>query len=669
MERGVRIPPIDAPFGNARGKNYLLAIGINAYRNWPKLNNAVKDASDIVKVLTEQYQFEPDQVIHLFDGEATEANIYDRIRDLKKVISENDSLVVYYSGHGHYDEDFNMGYWVPVDAEQGREGRYISNSDLITRINAISSKHTLLVVDACFSGTLVIQKRQGLTDERFRSRRILASGRAETVADGIPGENSPFAKGIITFLKKNSTKAVNTTALVQYVKGYVEDKANQTPVEGRVPNSDDEGGEFVFHLKMTEADLWEKVGKENTIESYENYLDYYPNGVYTATANREILALREEEVWQNACRQDTEVDYENYLKKYVPSGKYIEEARQRLQQVRDAQDKRRQVLEELAQKENERDRIKRQFQQLVADAEGLLSQKSPQAAREKYRESLQYFLEGFTPGQEYIEGQINLCSNNIEFLDLYSQGEKAMQTGNYRLAMQFFQSALRINYNPKAEEYVRECRKRLTPPPPPLPPKQQTPTPPPKQQAVHHQQVVHRESPRKKRSPWGWVIGLLAIAAVAVLGAIAYNEYSASTSYTPDYSYDEPEASSSAPPETKLGAVSQTNADLVIGSWLVTQFDFGNTSYLNQNNMDNLFALKTQYHFYPGGNLQITNNYGQFANNVYSVSGDYISIGFGYNTMNGNIQYLDDNTMKLSFPVNYGGYTYDMFMALERVGR
>ncbi|RME97804.1 MAG: caspase family protein, partial [Bacteroidetes bacterium] len=243
------------------GKNYLLAIGIDAYQHWQPLANAVKDAQEFVQVLTTQYQFEESEVFTLYNEAATEANIYQAIREMKHRLQPQDSLVVYYSGHGHYDEDFDEGYWIPVDARPDDESDFISNANIVKRLNALDTQHTLLIVDSCFSGSLVVRKRNVFPDEKFKSRRILASGRHETVSDGKKGENSPFAAGLLTVLRKNTTPKVDTTSVIRYVKDYVYGKAKQHPVDGRIQNSADEGGEFVFHLRKDEEAVWQEVSR------------------------------------------------------------------------------------------------------------------------------------------------------------------------------------------------------------------------------------------------------------------------------------------------------------------------------------------------------------------------------------------------------------------------
>ena len=50
--------PSSEKYKTSKGKTYFLAIGINQYKNFSKLNNAVKDVIDIGKLLHDNYGFE-----------------------------------------------------------------------------------------------------------------------------------------------------------------------------------------------------------------------------------------------------------------------------------------------------------------------------------------------------------------------------------------------------------------------------------------------------------------------------------------------------------------------------------------------------------------------------------------------------------------------------------
>ncbi|PHN04501.1 caspase family protein [Flavilitoribacter nigricans] len=675
MRRGQGLDHPENTNWTGNGKNYFLGIGIDRYLHWDQLNNAVKDVNDFIKVLTSQYQFEPDEVHTLFDTDATEGKIYHKIRELKRTIRPGDNLVVYYSGHGHYDEEFEEGYWIPVDADKTSEDRFISNANIIKRINAIDTQHTLMIVDSCFSGTLVVKKRSGLTDERFKSRRILASGRQETVADGLPGQNSPFAAGILTYLKKNTEKAINTTTLVQYVKDFVETKARQTPVEGRIQNSADEGGEFVFHLKMDERGLWESVQSKDSAEAYANYLDYYPQGLYANQAEKRILDLKEDDIWHSAKIKDSELAYENYLKKYSPKGKYVKEANTRLGQLQAAQQERRQTLDEMAKKEDERDRIRQSYDSLIAEAESLFTGKQLSQARERYREALRYYMNGFVPKTDYIEEQINFCSNGIKFLEHYENGRRAMDNYNYRLALQYFGEALKVDDNPKVEDLISYCRLKL---------KEKTAADAPMEnkhievnKTVHVQedttQKIYQPPLKKKRSPlkFALIFGgvFIALIVVAMIAAESDN-------YEPDYTeetypvYEEGEEQTSGTetefiddtPVSPPPAPAADYASLIIGSWVMTDF------YSDDPNADmwlqSMKGLQATYTFYTNGQMNMFTSLTN-SNYYYYLNGEQLTIQGA--VPNAHIDELSRQDLVLTLYENQNGYSFSVTFEFRKM--
>lgn len=239
-------------YNTEEARNYLLLIAIDSYTHWPALYNAVSDVDAVKKVLTEQYRFSPENTTVLVNEKATLGNIYQALRSYIEKITPNDNLLVYYSGHGYFDKLMNEGYWVPVDAPRDTDvSMMVPNAQILKVIENINSQHTLLVADACFSGSLFSSTTRGYTDhvEKYRSRWGLASGRLEVVSDGISGENSPFAQSFVTFLKNNSESKVAVSDLVQYVKKKVTEANQQTPVGNPLKGVGDEGGEFVFYKR------------------------------------------------------------------------------------------------------------------------------------------------------------------------------------------------------------------------------------------------------------------------------------------------------------------------------------------------------------------------------------------------------------------------------------
>jgi WD40 repeat protein len=237
----------------SKAENYLFVIGINNYKYWPMLSNAVSDANNMVNILTNIYNFEPENVTFLKDEEATRQNIYNRLREYVEIVGPNDNFMLFFAGHGYFDDLLNEGYWVPVDGELNSMGDYLSNSDILKVVKEIKSQHTFLVADACFSGSLFMDGNRGYIEnvEKFRSRWALASGRLEAVSDGSTN-NSPFTRTLLNYLGRNMKEKIAVSEVVQYVKFNVPEIADQTPVGNPLRNIGDEGGEFILYRRTLE---------------------------------------------------------------------------------------------------------------------------------------------------------------------------------------------------------------------------------------------------------------------------------------------------------------------------------------------------------------------------------------------------------------------------------
>jgi hypothetical protein len=245
------------PVVPSRGRTWMLVIGVNDYQHWPRLENATADAQAIRAVLTEYYGIRNEYIIELYDREATRSNIFKKLEYLAKTVKPEDNVLVYYAGHGKYDEMLNRGYWVPADAEIGSTAHYIANSDLQTFVAAIRSRATLVISDACFSGTVfrddAAARPVHLDDVYIRrvsllkARQAIVSGGDEPVMDsGISGKHSVFAYYLLDRLMKNQDRYLAASSLFDRIRIPITNSSPQTPQLKPIHNTGDEGGEFVF---------------------------------------------------------------------------------------------------------------------------------------------------------------------------------------------------------------------------------------------------------------------------------------------------------------------------------------------------------------------------------------------------------------------------------------
>lgn len=272
-----------------------------------------------------KYRFDQSRVLELFNEKATYEGIDKSLRLLSNNVKSEDSLIIYFSGHGHYDEWYKEGFWIPVEARYKQNKDYFPYTYLVRAIKNINSRHTFVIADSCYSGAVLVDGSRN-TDQKDRrekdpSRWILASGRNEVVPDGIAGGNSPFAEQLLYTLDRYSGEGIPVLSLVDKVTTATIHNGKQQPIGRPLQNTGDKGGQFIFHPKRNEALDWMEAEKKNSIQAYNVYLKVYPKGKY-----------REEASWGIACLKDTAGAYDRYLEKY-PHGKNAQEAEQKLLEV------------------------------------------------------------------------------------------------------------------------------------------------------------------------------------------------------------------------------------------------------------------------------------------------------------------------------------------------
>lgn len=238
-----------------KGKYYALVIGIDKYSGvWPPLRNALHDAQEMADILVSQYKF--DTVMTLYDQRATRANVIDKLEWLSSQVTQDDNVLIFYSGHGDYLKNLNRGFWVPADALSRSFSGFISNADLQILIAGIQSKHTLVIADACFSGEifrgLVLESTNDRSERYYVetakrvSRQAITSGGIEPVTDGGKEGHSVFTYYLLKGLKENSATFFDAGQLYERIKIAVANNSDQTPMFNAIKNTGDEGGQFIF---------------------------------------------------------------------------------------------------------------------------------------------------------------------------------------------------------------------------------------------------------------------------------------------------------------------------------------------------------------------------------------------------------------------------------------
>jgi uncharacterized caspase-like protein len=254
-------PPRDTT-PKQHGRHVALLVASDTYdasRLWAPLPNPVRDARAIAEELALNFGFDTTLLVN-----PSLDQIFAELLELKKLTyGKQDELLIFFAGHGLYNEPMKMGYLVarnskPLEDDKFLNQSYLPHNMLENLVSGIETEHTLLVLDACFGGTFSDPlkgagsrgdqyedvDRNTLIDRKLklRSRVYLTSGGKEYVPDGRPGAHSPFARKFLEALREaSSTNHILTMARLRAsVEGL-----KPEPRSGEFGNNEP-GGDFLF---------------------------------------------------------------------------------------------------------------------------------------------------------------------------------------------------------------------------------------------------------------------------------------------------------------------------------------------------------------------------------------------------------------------------------------
>lgn len=247
-------PLVQNSNGKAVGQYHALFIGVNKYpnRGLQDLKHPISDARRLRDVLIDNYTFAKENITLLENPD--EDKILTAFEQLASTVGPEDNVLIFYAGHGYWDEAAEQGYWLPSDASNTRRSRWISNSTIGDEISRINSRHTLLISDACFAGSLLITRnvnsdQDDALDElhRLQSRKAMTSGALTEVPD-----KSYFIDELIGTLNNNQTPRISTRQLFSKFELSLINNSpviggeRLRPLYGEIRDAGDKRGEFLF---------------------------------------------------------------------------------------------------------------------------------------------------------------------------------------------------------------------------------------------------------------------------------------------------------------------------------------------------------------------------------------------------------------------------------------
>jgi len=240
---------------------FALVIGNNQYQSkiLGRLNTPLRDAEDMRDTLARTYGFKVEPLLN-----GTRRQILNALDSYKNnsEINENASVLIYYAGHGEYEDESKVAYWQPIDADPSESPSWISADEVINRVRGMKARHILIVADSCFSGGFFEPSLSGPIQEepviylekmmQRTSRLIMTSGGKEFVDDRGPEGHSIFTHAFLLALRNQKANIFTADQLFTDVKRYVIYNSSQIPLFGPIRASSRDFtdlGSFVFVRK------------------------------------------------------------------------------------------------------------------------------------------------------------------------------------------------------------------------------------------------------------------------------------------------------------------------------------------------------------------------------------------------------------------------------------
>ena len=212
------------------------------------------------------------------------------LRRTASKLDEHDALLIFFSGHGYYDELLEQGFWIPSDGRLELDGQpairdWIENDRIKQYLGKCAAKHVLVVSDACFSGSLFKGGFTGINPTTMSwyqhvagqpSRWAITSGDMEMVPDA-----GVFGMKLLQLLKFPPREVFSVSDLAGWLKKEVSAFDGTLPLAGPLHDPNHAlGGEFVFVEKGIESAFWTETSattEENPLQQNKGQVMCYSN--------------------------------------------------------------------------------------------------------------------------------------------------------------------------------------------------------------------------------------------------------------------------------------------------------------------------------------------------------------------------------------------------------
>jgi WD40 repeat protein len=240
----------------------LLAVGVSRYKN-PALSLTYPkaDADGLVFFFkaTGSRLFREVDITELSDDAATEANIVQALLALRRRALPEDVVIIFFAGHGG-----NAGaewYFIPYDLSSPENepelvAHGMSSARLSQELKAFSSLKTILLVDACYAGSMLTAFR-GYEDRKALALLGRSAGvhiMAASARDQHASEVADLGHGVFSYallkglngdaVLRSAERRVTVLGLMSYIREQLPDLGKKYGIEIQDPVSYSNGMDF-----------------------------------------------------------------------------------------------------------------------------------------------------------------------------------------------------------------------------------------------------------------------------------------------------------------------------------------------------------------------------------------------------------------------------------------
>jgi uncharacterized caspase-like protein len=152
-------------------KDWAIIIGINRYRHWSRLKNAVADAKAMRNILVSDYGFHHSRVRLLLDQHATKTSLLRLINHTiphRWDVGTNDQLLLFFAGHSGRAKRNHQKPWylAMMDSQHVNSGSstwdtVLTRDEVRVLESNFRGRHIFYIFDSCYSGLVFSAQAHG----------------------------------------------------------------------------------------------------------------------------------------------------------------------------------------------------------------------------------------------------------------------------------------------------------------------------------------------------------------------------------------------------------------------------------------------------------------------------------------------------------------------------